>query len=144
MLKSGANEFHGAAYKFLQNSDFNARSFFNPSVGHLAYNYVGGNLRGPINKNKIFFFGDYMRVMDHEGNTNLVTIPPMNRSPIPASPTIISQRWRPARPGIAEAGGTVAAGEVIPFCWPTASASGGSGAILRGFGPVSALFEPWY
>jgi hypothetical protein len=75
-LRSGTNEFHGAAYEFLQNSDFNARSFFNPSVGHLAYNYVGGNFGGPIKKNKLFIFGDYLRVMDHEANTNLVTIPP--------------------------------------------------------------------
>ena len=76
VLKSGTNSWHGAAYEFLQNSDFNARSFFNPSVGHLAYNYVGGNLGGPIRKNKMFVFGDYLRVMDHEANTNLVTIPP--------------------------------------------------------------------
>jgi len=76
IMRSGTNQIHGAAYEFLQNSDFNARSFFNPTVGHLAYNYVGGNLGGPIKKNKLFLFGDYLRVMDHEGNTNLVTIPP--------------------------------------------------------------------
>jgi hypothetical protein len=76
LLKSGTNDFHGSAYEFLQNSDFNSRSFFNPSVGHLAYNYVGGNIGGPIKKNKLFFFGDYLRVMDHEANTNLMTIPP--------------------------------------------------------------------
>jgi hypothetical protein len=76
VLRSGTNDLHGAAYEFLQNSDFDARSFFNPSVGHLAYNYVGGNLGGPIKKNKLFVFGDYLRVMDHEGNTNLVTVPP--------------------------------------------------------------------
>ncbi len=76
LMKSGANEIHGGAYEFLQNSDLNARSFFNPSVGHLAYNYVGGNIGGPIKKNKIFIFGDYLRVMDHEANTNNVEIPP--------------------------------------------------------------------
>ena len=76
VLKSGTNDYHGGAYEFLQNSDFNARSFFNASVGHLAYNYVGGNIGGPIKKNKIFFFGDYLKVMDHEANTNLVTIIP--------------------------------------------------------------------
>jgi len=32
------DQIHGGVYEFLQNSDFNARSFFNPSVGHLAYN----------------------------------------------------------------------------------------------------------
>jgi hypothetical protein len=76
VLRSGTNQIHGAAYEFLQNSGFDARSFFNPSVGHLAYNYVGGNLGGPIRKNKMFLFGDYLRTMDHEANTNLVTTPP--------------------------------------------------------------------
>jgi hypothetical protein len=76
LLKSGTNALHGSAYEFLQNSDFNARSFFNPSVGHLAYNYVGGTLGGPIRKNKMFIFGDYLKVMDHEANTNNVTVPP--------------------------------------------------------------------
>jgi hypothetical protein len=75
ILKSGTNSFHGGAYEFLQNSDLNARSFFNSSVGHLAYNYVGGNFGGPIRRNKLFFFGDYLRTMDHEANTNLETIP---------------------------------------------------------------------
>jgi len=76
IIKSGTNQIHGAAYEFLQNSDLNARSFFNPSVGHLAYNYVGGNIGAPIKKNKVFVFGDYLRVMDHEANTNNVEIPP--------------------------------------------------------------------
>jgi len=76
MLKSGANELHGAAYEFLRNSAMNARNFFDASVGHLAYNYFGGNAGGAIKKNKLFFFGDYLRVTDHEANTNLGTIPP--------------------------------------------------------------------
>ncbi len=76
ILKSGTNEFHGAGYEFLRNSAFNARNFFDASVGHLAYNYFGGNIGGPIKKNKIFFFGDFLRVTDHEANTNLGTIPP--------------------------------------------------------------------
>jgi outer membrane receptor protein involved in Fe transport len=77
VLKSGTNEIHGAAYEFLQNSNLNARSFFSPSVGHLAYNYFGGNVGGPILKNKWFYFGDFLRVSDHEANTNLLTIPTM-------------------------------------------------------------------
>jgi hypothetical protein len=76
MLKSGSNELHGAAYEFLRNSAMNARNFFDVSVGHLAYNYFGGNVGGAIKKNKIFFFGDFLRVTDHEANTNLGTIPP--------------------------------------------------------------------
>jgi hypothetical protein len=75
MIKSGTNGYHGAAYEFLQNSAFDARSFFNPTVGHLAYNQFGGNIGGPIKHNKIFFFANYLRSMDREANTNQENIP---------------------------------------------------------------------
>lgn len=75
MIKSGTNNFHGSAYEFLQNSAFDARSYFNPTVGHLAYNYFGGNLGGPIKRNKVFFFANYLRTLDHEANTNQENIP---------------------------------------------------------------------
>ena len=77
ILKSGTNNFHGAAYEFVRNSYFNARNFFDRSVGHLAYNYFGGNIGGPIKKNKLFFFADYLKVYDHEANTNQISIPSM-------------------------------------------------------------------
>ncbi len=75
MLKSGGNQVHGAAYEFLRNNNLNARSFFDTSVGALHYNYFGGNIGGPIKKNKIFFFADFLRITDHEANTNTLTIP---------------------------------------------------------------------
>jgi Carboxypeptidase regulatory-like domain len=75
ILKSGTNSYHGAAYEFARNSFFNARNFFDKSVGHLAYNYFGGNIGGPIKKNKLFFFADYLKVYDHEANTNTISIP---------------------------------------------------------------------
>jgi carboxypeptidase family protein len=77
ILKSGSNELHGGAYEFIRNNYFNARNFFDSSVGHLAYNYFGSNVGGPIIKNKLFFFADYLKVSDHEANTNLVNIPSM-------------------------------------------------------------------
>ena len=77
ILKSGSNNYHGAAYEFHRNSFFNARNFFEPFVGHLAYNYLGGNFGGPIKKNKLFFFADYLKVFDHEANTNTISIPTM-------------------------------------------------------------------
>src|SRR5579863_5398369 len=68
-----------------------ARRFFNPSVGHIAYNYVGADIGGPIKKNKLFFFADYLRVMDHEANTNLATIPSaaFRTGDLSAAPTAI-------------------------------------------------------
>jgi hypothetical protein len=91
MLKSGTNDFHGEAYWFGQNSMLDARSFFNPSVGHLAYNQTGGNIGGPVKHNKIFFFVNYVNTQDHEANTNQTTIPdgPMRRGDFSEDPTHI-------------------------------------------------------
>ncbi|MBV9611781.1 MAG: carboxypeptidase regulatory-like domain-containing protein, partial [Acidobacteriaceae bacterium] len=75
ILKSGTNSFHGAAYEFVQNSALDARNFFNPSVGHIAYNYFGGDFGGPIIRNKLFFFADVLRVNDHEAAPTQETIP---------------------------------------------------------------------
>jgi hypothetical protein len=74
-LKSGSNKWHGTASEYLQNNDFNAISYFNKSTGHLAYNYFGGNLSGPIFHDKLFFYADAFRVTDHEANANTMTIP---------------------------------------------------------------------
>ena len=78
MLKSGANDFHGGAYYFHRNSSLNARNYFEAKVGHQAYNYYGGNGGGAIIKNKLFYFGDYLRITDHQANTNTLTIPAMD------------------------------------------------------------------
>jgi hypothetical protein len=74
-LKSGTNNFHGSAFEFLQNSDVNARSYFGGPLGHLSYNYFGGAIGGPIKKDKLFFFGDYLRTSDHEAIGSTFTIP---------------------------------------------------------------------
>ena len=52
ILKSGTNTFHGSAYEFVQNGDFNARNFFQPAVAAVHYNYYGGTIGGPIRKNR--------------------------------------------------------------------------------------------
>ena len=66
ILKSGTNAFHGSAFEYIQNNAVNARSYFSGPLGHLSYNYFGGSIGGPIRKNKLFFFGDYLRTTDHE------------------------------------------------------------------------------
>ncbi len=75
ILKSGTNQFHGSGYEFLQNNDFDARNFFQPTVGAVHYNYFGGTIGGPIIKNKLFFFADYLRAEDHEAISTTETIP---------------------------------------------------------------------
>jgi hypothetical protein len=81
ILKSGTNDFHGSLYEFVQNGDFDARNFFQPSVAAVHYNYFGGTIGGPIKKNKLFFFADFLRTSDHEANANTETIPsPLSRT----------------------------------------------------------------
>jgi hypothetical protein len=75
ILKSGTNQWHGSGYEYLQNSDMNARNFFQPLVGIVHYNYFGGSIGGPIKKNKLFFFADYLRAEDHEAAATTETIP---------------------------------------------------------------------
>ncbi len=89
MLKSGTNSPHGEAYWFSQNSAFDGRAFFNPSVGHLAYNQTGGNVGGAIKKNKLFYFVNFVNTQDHEANTNLETIPdnPFRTGDLSSAPT---------------------------------------------------------
>ncbi len=112
-LKSGTNSFHGSAYEFLRNSEFDARSFFNPTVGHQTYNYYGGNFGGPVIKNKLFFFGDFLRVSDHQANTNRVSIPAMDLrgGNLSRSSSII---YDPASGNPDGTGRTPFAGNIIP------------------------------
>lgn len=74
-LKSGGNAFHGSASEYVQNDFFNARSYYSAKAGTVRYNYFGGNLSGPIVKDKLFFYGDYFRNSDHEFVNNTLTIP---------------------------------------------------------------------
>jgi hypothetical protein len=74
-LKSGSNALHGSAFEFIQNNAVNARSYFGGPLGHLSYNYFGGTIGGPILKDKLFFFGDYLRSVDHEAVSSTFTIP---------------------------------------------------------------------
>src|SRR6266566_7565445 len=79
ILKSGTNDFHGAAYEFNRISALAAVPFFqNTSVTPKAsttYNYYGGNLGGPILRNKLFFFGDILRIDDSRGKFDNLSLP---------------------------------------------------------------------
>jgi hypothetical protein len=79
LLKSGTNDFHGAAYEFNRISALAAVPFFqNTSITPKAsttYNYYGGNVGGPILRNKLFFFGDILRIDDSRGKFDILSLP---------------------------------------------------------------------
>ncbi|MPY88362.1 MAG: TonB-dependent receptor plug domain-containing protein [Luteitalea sp.] len=61
--KSGTNRFRGTAYDYFRNDRFDANTFFSEREGQEKprndQNQFGGNLGGPILRNRAFFFGDY-------------------------------------------------------------------------------------
>ena len=78
-LKSGTNQFHGSAFQNMENNGVNARNYFATGPnGRLVYNYTGGSIGGPVLKDKLFFFGDFLRVSDHESSTTNENIPYYN------------------------------------------------------------------
>jgi len=76
ILKSGTNSVHGQVYEFNRISALAAKNRF--QVGAMApsvYNYTGGNIGAPIIKNKLFVFGDYLHIADHQGQFNTTSVP---------------------------------------------------------------------
>jgi hypothetical protein len=58
-LKSGTNSIHGDVFEFFQNSMFNAKNYFATTVSPMNQNQFGGDIGGPILKNRLFYFGSY-------------------------------------------------------------------------------------
>lgn len=78
-LKSGTNHFHGSVFQSMENNGVNARPYFATGPnGRLVYNYTGASIGGPVLKDKLFFFGDVLRVSDHEETNYTGTIPYYN------------------------------------------------------------------
>jgi Carboxypeptidase regulatory-like domain/TonB dependent receptor len=77
--KSGTNEFHGSAYEFLRNKLLNANGFFSNAGGTerpaFTQNQFGGNVGGPIKKDKLFFFFGYEGFRLRKGSTLTTWVP---------------------------------------------------------------------
>src|SRR5206468_1277714 len=76
LTKSGTNQFHGSAFEFVRNSDFDTRYFYSPERGVLHQNQFGATGGGPILRNKVFFFLDYQGTRQVVGqDTGLILVP---------------------------------------------------------------------
>jgi hypothetical protein len=74
--KSGTNDFHGTAYWFIRDEDFDARNHFDPAqIPPFHRNQFGGAVGGPIRKNKAFFFVNYEGIRQDLSNTFRDTVP---------------------------------------------------------------------
>lgn len=71
ITKSGTNEFHGSVFDYFRNEALDANDFFNNTFGFdktkFRLNQFGGNVSGPIVKDKLFFFTNYEGVRQTRG-----------------------------------------------------------------------------
>jgi outer membrane receptor protein involved in Fe transport len=84
MIKSGTNTLHGTAWAYDTNSRFTARNVFQttPKVPKNIVAQFGGNLSGPIIKDKLFFFANVERTTQRvAAGTGTATIAPANLRP---------------------------------------------------------------
>jgi hypothetical protein len=80
--KGGTNEIHGTLYEYLRNRDTDANDFFSNRQGlskpENVRNQFGGNLGGPIKKNKLFAFFDEETTRIITGQLRSGTVPTDN------------------------------------------------------------------
>jgi len=79
VTKSGTNKFHGALNEYHRDTDLEANEWFNNfngvPRGALIRNQFGGNVGGPIWKDKAFFFFDYNGRRDTLNGSQTRTVP---------------------------------------------------------------------
>jgi Carboxypeptidase regulatory-like domain len=79
VTKSGTNAFHGTAFEFYRDKSMNATDPIN-KINHRPkspyhYNQFGGNLGGPVLKNRLFFFFDYDGQRNTVANSVILNLP---------------------------------------------------------------------
>ncbi len=81
VTKSGTNQFHGAAWEFLRNTDLDARNTFEANRIPFQQNQFGGTIGGPVilpkynGRNKTFFFASYEGFRNHTNAENFYNTP---------------------------------------------------------------------
>ncbi|PYU27324.1 MAG: hypothetical protein DMG32_07620, partial [Acidobacteria bacterium] len=88
-IRSGTNSYHGSAYAFGRNGDWDARSVFNPApnpVLPVQLEQFGSVVGGPIKKDKLFFFAGYEGLRSLVGNLYVETAPETATQATPANP----------------------------------------------------------
>ena len=76
--RSGTNQIHGTAFEFFRNKVFDAKNFFNPpgkAKPPFVRNQFGGALGGPIQRDKMFVFGNYEGVREAISTTKDIVVP---------------------------------------------------------------------
>jgi len=79
VTRGGTNQFHGALVEYHRDTDLEANNWFNNNNGvprpPLVRNQFGGNVGGPVLRNRLFFFFDYNGRRDTLSNLVEQTVP---------------------------------------------------------------------
>ena len=76
VTQSGSNSVHGSVFEFLRNSALDARNFFDQaSVPPFRRNQFGGALGGPLQKDRLFLFGNYEGFRQKLAVSNVSVVP---------------------------------------------------------------------
>jgi hypothetical protein len=79
VTKSGSNKFHGNLFEYHRDTTMEANEWFNNNAkvrrAPLIRNQFGGNIGGPIKKDKAFFFFEYNGRRDNQGVQALRKVP---------------------------------------------------------------------
>jgi hypothetical protein len=85
--KSGTNRVHATLYEFIRNTDLNAAGYIKPTIGTVAFqkpvfnrNQFGGDLGGPLLKDKLFYFLDYEGFRQTLKPLVVLTVPTQNEA----------------------------------------------------------------
>jgi hypothetical protein len=73
--KSGTNRFHGQVFEYNRNTDFNETDYFSKVNPPFHYNMFGGEVDGPIIKDKLFFTADLQWLKLATGSSSLQSSP---------------------------------------------------------------------
>lgn len=78
--KSGTNAWHGSAYEFHRNDNFDARNFFDTGTKKPEFkrNQFGGSIGGPIQPDRLFFFFGYESLRENLGKTIRTVVPDLD------------------------------------------------------------------
>jgi hypothetical protein len=76
-LKSGTNDLNGSVFGFGNTEATMSSGYFSHVKPPTEYLQTGFTLGGPIQRDRIFFFGDYQHTLDNLGRTTRAAIPPM-------------------------------------------------------------------
>jgi hypothetical protein len=112
--KSGTNAFHGTGYEYFRNDKMDTIDYFSQKAGAAVpkndQNQYGGNLGGPVVKDRGFFFTDYEGTRITRGVTRITRVPTADERA-----GIFTTAIRNPATGLPFANNTIPAGLIDPY-----------------------------